>query len=159
MDKQPDIASLIPAIAALSHAVHARQRQLMRAASSPAARRLQGRTLAALLAIPDDGIRQDALARQLNLAPSDADYAVGALREAGLLTEKRSRTDRRKVDLRLTAAGAAAVDEHRAQLLPPMKGEEGPRLMLDVGDTIALLEAITAELNDQIKDSADKDRG
>lgn len=55
----------------------------------------------------EDGVGLSALARELGIAPRSATDVVDALAEHGLLQRRASATDRRAIDIRLTAQGVA----------------------------------------------------
>lgn len=67
----------------------------------------QSRAMGVIARHGPDGLRLSALATDLGIAPRSATDVVDALEEHGLVRRHASTSDRRAVDIRLTAQGAA----------------------------------------------------
>jgi DNA-binding MarR family transcriptional regulator len=81
------------------------------------------------------GISQRALATRLGAGPSRVVVLIDSLEEAGLVVRKRSETDRRNHELRLTDAGTTTLtrlrgvaERHERDLLAPLTAAERTQL-------------------------------
>jgi DNA-binding MarR family transcriptional regulator len=86
------------------------------------------------------GLSQRSLADRLGAVPSRVVSLIDSLQERGLVERVRSSTDRRNYELRLTDAGQRVLrqlrgiaEQHEAELLAPLSGEQVAQLDLLLG--------------------------
>lgn len=154
-----DMLDLLAAANALVNAAKARQRQALRDAAAdkrfPGLARaltLEAQTLDVLVEVPEKGIRRFKLRKLTGAIEANMTYSLGRLVQAGLVTIRKSRKDRREVVVTPTSAGNAVKYALRLAVEPPLIGDAGdrhPRLKVAYEKTVKALDEIRAEIDHQ----------